>query len=137
MNKNYYERWCEIQFFHIGKKLYEKSNDLRGIDHLATVLKLYKDIDTTAIKEAFITMVNNNYCYPSKDETALLCYHFKHPIVKTKKILVTCNKYYYAVIENHKKDPMGIYPKVKDERLLKNIINFIEAYQLLKGEMFE
>lgn len=134
MIDNYYGRWCEIQFYYICKSTFKKNNDYTIFFHLAKALQPYGEFDLATIREAFVYVLSNHTVVPTKDETVILAYENKYPIARTKKLLKTSNKYYYARIDKHKIDPMGIYPKVKHEHLLEEIVKFVEAYHNMKGE---
>lgn len=135
MNKNYYARWCEIQFYYICKSTFKKSKDLSTFSALTSVLSKYKKFDVAMIRNAFCKIIADHSFTPSKEEFIILAYKAKYPTAETKRILNTSNKTYYKVVNQYKNDPMGIYPKTKDEDMINAIMDYVEAYHYFKEEL--
>ena len=136
MNENYYKRWCEIQFYHMVNTIINKEKGTSKIDNLFNFLSIYAPYNPSDLKEAFRIMATNHSMLPGRNEVAVLAYTFKHKMKSTIKLIRMTNKTYYGILEKHFDDPMGIYPKLKDEKLLNSVVLFIEAYKNFKGEMF-
>ena len=136
MNMNYYKRWCEIRFYHLAKELYSKSNNFEAFDGLSRTIFFYGGPSPSVIKNIMNEVLTNPKYHPGRNETVVLSYTFKHKVKSTMKLIRMTNKTYYSILEKHFNDPMGIYPKITDLVMLDTVVQFMEAYDEMKGATF-
>lgn len=126
-------RWTELQFYYICTDLLSLRNNMLDVMDMIDNLTIFGNYNPEQLKMLAQEMIASIRCRPSKEEFCILCHLNKVPVTKIKeKIPKLHNKTYYAILEEHEKNPRMFYPRLRPEQLTL-IIPFVEAFNKFKG----
>lgn len=132
MHKQAKDRWVEIKFYILCKKITKDfNNDTRVIQNIIQGLELYGGYKADIVKTACIQIITDMRCRPSKREIIILAHLSEQPLAPIIRTIKSCTVTAYKYINEHKENPIYIMPRL-DKDKLNEIELFMKAYTNLK-----